>query len=287
MADGMHKGDTHQGKVAVITGGGRGFGKAFGTALAARGAHVVLADIDGAAAEAAAAEITGKGGNASAAACDVADEAAVAAVFGQVAERHGGIDILVNNAGLHSAAYNKPSAEIGIAGLRRLFDVNVIGVYICSLAARPAMSGRPGAAWTPRRRPGAAIVNISSSAAYANRAAYGVSKLAVRGATAQLAREFAADGIRVNAIAPGLIFTDTIRAELARDEVARVMGQQILPREGEEQDIVDALLFLVSPAASFVTGETLRVTGGFALSVLTSTVLLPALRGRNSSCEMP
>ena len=188
---------------------------------------------------------------------DVADEAGVAAVIGDVAERHGGLDILVNNAGLHSAAYNKPSAEIGIAGLRRLFDVNVIGTYICSLAARPAMSGRPGAA----------IVNISSSAAYANRAAYGVSKLAVRGVTVQLAREFAADGIRVNAIAPGLIFTDTIRAELPKDEAARVMGQQVLPREGEERDIVDALLFLVSPAASFVTGETLRVTGGFALSV--------------------
>ena len=190
--------------MAVITGGGRGFGKAFGTALAARGAHVVLADIDAAAAAAAAAEIAGKGGSASAAACDVADEAGVAAMIDEVTAEHGGIDILVNNAGLHSAAYNKPSAEIGIAGLRRLFDVNVMGVYICSLAARAAMSGRDGAA----------VVNISSSAAYANRAAYGVSKLAVRGVTAQLAREFAADGIRVNAIAPGLIFTDTIRAEL-------------------------------------------------------------------------
>ena len=249
--------DIHQGKVAVITGGGRGFGKAFGTALAARGAHVVLADIDGAAAEAAAAEIAGKGGSASSAACDVADEAGVAAMIGETAERHGGIDILVNNAGLHSAAYNKPSAELGIASLRRLFDVNVMGTYICSLAARQTMSGRVGAA----------IVNISSSAAYGSGTAYGVSKLAVRGLTAQLAREFAADGIRVNAIAPGLIFTDTIRSELAPEVVKRVMGQQILRREGEEQDIVDALLFLVSPAASFVTGETLRVTGGFALSV--------------------
>ncbi len=256
MTDGQ-QGDLHQGKVAVITGGGRGFGKAFGTALAARGAHVVLADIDAGAAEAAAAEIAAVGGSASAAACDVADEAGVAAMIDEIAATRGGIDILVNNAGLHSAAYNKPSADIGIAGLRRLFDVNVMGVYICSLAAAPAMSGRPGAA----------IVNISSSAAYANRAAYGVSKLAVRGVTVQLAREFAADGIRVNAIAPGLIFTDTIRAELSRDVVTQVMGQQILPREGEEQDIVDALLFLVSPAASFVTGETLRVTGGFALSV--------------------
>jgi NAD(P)-dependent dehydrogenase (short-subunit alcohol dehydrogenase family) len=185
--------EVHQGKVAVITGDGRGFGKAFGTALAARGAHVVLADIDGAAAVSGAAEIAGKGGSASGAACDVADEAGVAAMIGEAAAKHGGIDILVNNAGLHSAAYNKPSAEIGIAGLRRLFDVNVMGVYICSIAARQAMSGRDGAA----------MVNISSSAAYANRTAYGVSKLAVRGVTAQLAREFAADGIRVNAIAPG------------------------------------------------------------------------------------
>ncbi|HEX3963491.1 MAG TPA: SDR family oxidoreductase [Trebonia sp.] len=249
--------EVDQGKVAVITGGGRGFGKAFGTALAARGAHVVLADIDADAAETSAAEIAGNGGSASGAACDVADEAGVAAMVDEVTAKHGGIDILVNNAGLHSAAYNKPSAELGVAGLRRLFDVNVMGVYICSLAARPAMSGRDGAA----------IVNISSSASYANRAAYGVSKLAVRGVTTQLAREFAADGIRVNAIAPGLIFTDSIRAELPGDEAARVMGQQILQREGKERDIVDALLFLVSPASSFVTGETLRVTGGFALLV--------------------
>jgi NAD(P)-dependent dehydrogenase (short-subunit alcohol dehydrogenase family) len=252
MTDGVH-----QGKVALITGGGRGFGLAFGTALAERGAHVVLADIDGEAAAMAAARISGKGGSAWAVACDVADEAGVAAVLGEVSARYGGLDILVNNAGLHSAAYNKPSAELGLAGLRRLFDVNVLGVYICSLAARPAMSGRDGAV----------IVNLSSSAAYANRSAYGVSKLAVRGVTTQLAREFAADGIRVNAIAPGLIFTDTIRAELASEDKARVMGQQILSREGEERDIVDALLFLVSPAASFITGETLRVTGGFALSV--------------------
>ena len=132
MADG-----THRGKVALITGGGRGFGKAFGLALAARGAHVVLADIDGAAAASAAAEIANQGGSASGTVCDVADESGVATVVDAVAAEHGGIDMLVNNAGLHSAAYNKPSAEIGIAGLRRLFDVNVMGAYICSLAARP------------------------------------------------------------------------------------------------------------------------------------------------------
>ncbi|WP_460062979.1 SDR family NAD(P)-dependent oxidoreductase [Streptomyces sp. YKOK-I1] len=246
----------HDGKVALITGGGRGFGKAFGESLSALGAHVVLADIDGGAAAGAAAELTAKGLGATGIACDVADEAEVGAVVSQIVERHGGLDILVNNAGLH-AAYNKPFTELGLAGVRRVLDVNVMGTVICSLAAHEAMRGRPGAC----------IVNISSSAAYANRSVYGVSKLAVRGLTVSFAREFAADGIRVNAIAPGLILTDAVRAQLSPAEADRVLGEQILRQEGREQDIVDALLYLVSSRASFVTGETLRVTGGFALSV--------------------
>ncbi|MBK3566276.1 SDR family NAD(P)-dependent oxidoreductase [Streptomyces sp. MBT62] len=252
----MPEHDEHQGKVAFITGGGRGFGKAFGAALSARGAHVVLADIDGDAAKAAAAELTAAGGSLTGVACDVADEAAVEAVMDEVVARHGGLDILVNNAGLH-AAYNRPFAELGLTKVRRVLDVNVMGVVICSLAAQRAMRGRADAS----------IVNISSSAAYANRSIYGVSKLAVRGLTVSFAREFAADGIRVNAIAPGLIFTDTVRAELSEAEAKRVLGEQILQREGEERDIVEALLYLVSSKSSFVTGETLRVTGGFALSV--------------------
>ncbi|MET7680494.1 SDR family oxidoreductase [Streptomyces sp. NPDC005423] len=246
----------HEGKVAFITGGGRGFGKAFGAALARRGAHVVLADIDGDVAAAAAKELTAHGWSAAGVACDVSDETAVGAAIGEVAERHGGLDILVNNAGLH-AAFNRPFTELGLPAVRRVFEVNVMGVVICSLAAREAMSGRAGAS----------IVNISSSAAYANRTVYGVSKLAVRGLTVSFAREFAADGIRVNAIAPGLIFTEAVRAQLSAAEAERVLGEQILRQEGEEKDVVEALLYLVSSKASFVTGETLRVTGGFALSV--------------------
>ena len=244
----------HQGRAAVITGGGRGFGKAFGHALAALGARVVLADIDVEAAQAAAREI---GGDAEGAACDVTDEAQVADLVEDVTRRHGGIDILINNAGLHSQAYNAPMTVMGLAKVRRLFDVNVMGVITCALAARAAMSGRPGAS----------IINISSAAAYSCGTAYGASKLAVLGLTMTLAREFAADGVRVNGISPGLIFTDTIRAELSKESVTRVMGQQIVAREGEERDIVEAMLYLTSSRAAFVTGETLRVTGGFALSV--------------------
>ena len=146
----------HEGRTAVITGGGRGFGKAFGHALAARGAHVVLADIDGEAGEAAATEIRAAGGEASGFKCDVADESQVGAMVADVVARRGGIDILINNAGLHSAEYAEPMVQSGLAKLRRLFDVNVMGVIICTLAARSAMAGRPGAS----------IVNISSAAGY-------------------------------------------------------------------------------------------------------------------------
>jgi 3-oxoacyl-[acyl-carrier protein] reductase len=247
----------HEGRTAVITGGGRGFGKAFGHALAEHGAHVVLVDIDDAAGKQAAAEITAAGGEASAFAADVVDEEQISALVADVVARRGGIDILINNAGLHSAEYNVPMAVTGIAGLRRLFDVNLMGVITCTLLARPAMVGRPGAA----------VVNISSSAAYGCGTAYGVSKLAVRGVTMTSARELGPDGIRVNAIAPGLIMTDTIREELPADVVAMVRGQQILDVEGAEPDIVEAMLYLVSDRARFVTGETLRVSGGFTLSI--------------------
>ncbi len=247
----------HEGRTAVITGGGRGFGKAFGHALAARGAHVVLADIDSEAGEGAAAEIRASGGAASAIRCDVADETQVGAMIADVVARRGGIDILINNAGLHSAEFAVPMAKSGLPRLRRLFDVNVMGVIICTLAARSAMAGRPGAS----------IVNISSSAGYNCPTAYGVTKLAVRGLTITSARELGPDGIRVNAIAPGLMFTETIRKELPQALVKSVMEQQILKREGVEKDIVEAMLYLCSDRAAFVTGETLRVSGGLALSV--------------------
>jgi len=250
-------GTAQSGRTAVITGGGRGFGKAFGTALAAHGTHAVLVDIDGGAAESAAAGIRAAGGAATGLAGDVTDEARMKQIMTQVAAINGGVDILINNAGLHSHEYGQPILAMGLAKVRRLFEVNVIGVVACTLAAVPHMKGREGAS----------IVNISSSAAFMHGSAYGDSKLAVSGLTITFARELGPDGIRVNAIAPGLILTDTIAAELPIETKARVKAMQLLQDDGKEADIVEAMLFLTSPQARFVTGETLRVTGGMAAGV--------------------
>jgi len=244
------------GTTAVITGGGRGFGKAFGTALAAAGAHAVLIDRDGAAAEAAAASIRAAGNAATAYQGDVTDAARIEAIMADAATFNAGIDILINNAGLHSHEYSQPIIDMGIEKTRRLFDVNVTAVMICTLAARPFMAGRNNAS----------IVNISSSAAYLGfpAHAYGISKMAVAGLTVVFAGELAPDKIRVNAIAPGMIMTDTIRAELPEAVKQVAQGMQFLKIDGEEQDIVNAMLFLTSEKARFITGETLRVTGGAA-----------------------
>jgi NAD(P)-dependent dehydrogenase (short-subunit alcohol dehydrogenase family) len=245
------------GKTAVITGGGRGFGKAFGMALAAQSAHAVLVDIDGAVAEEAAAEIRAKGRAATGLAGDVTDEARMGEIMAQAAAIGGGIDILINNAGLHSDEYGQPIFKMGLAKVKRLFEVNVIGVITCTMAAAPHMKGRAGAS----------IVNISSSAGHMHGSAYGDTKLAVAGLTITFARELGPEGIRVNAISPGLMLTETIAAELPAETKARVKAMQLIDDDGKEEHIVDAMMFLTSSRAKFITGETLRVTGGMAAGV--------------------
>jgi 3-oxoacyl-[acyl-carrier protein] reductase len=246
------------GRTAVITGGGRGFGRAFGLALAARGAHAVQVDVDGTAAERVAEEIRGAGGSAEALVGDVTDEARMAEVMAQAAGARGGLDLLINNAGLHSEEYGKPILEMGLAKVKRLFEVNVIGTATCTLAALPFMQGRAGAN----------VINIASSAAHLSRGtAYGTSKLAIAGLTLTFATELGDQGIRVNAISPGLILTETIRSELSPANLTRAKGMQLMDADGAEADVVEAMLYLASDRARFVTGEVLRVTGGMAAGV--------------------
>jgi NAD(P)-dependent dehydrogenase (short-subunit alcohol dehydrogenase family) len=245
-------------KVAIVTGGGAGIGKAVAHGLASQDAAVTILNRTGANARRTADELTAKGGRAIGIECDVADEAAVAEGVSRTVEAFGGVDILVNNAALHSVAYNKGFGELGLTEVRRLFDVNILGVIICSLACRAPMVARGGGV----------ILNISSVGGYLNSTAYGVSKLAVRGITVSLAGEFSDDAIRVNGIAPGLIATEQVRGDVGERRIAdHVANSQKIKRIGQVEDIVEAALYLCSSRSGFVTGETLKVSGGYPLFI--------------------
>ena len=219
---------------------------------------MVIADIDGEAGEETAAELRTGGAEAIAVTCDVADEHQVDAAVAHAVDKLGGIDICINNAGLHLLHYNQPFSALDRSDLRQLFHVNVIGVVNCTVACRQSMAARGGGS----------VVNISSIASYLSTSPYAVSKLAVRGLTIALAAELAPDNIRVNAISPGLMATENALDGLPQEMVDDfVMNRQLVHRLGTMDDIVSMLLYLCSDEAGFITGETIRVSGGYPLSM--------------------
>jgi 3-oxoacyl-[acyl-carrier protein] reductase len=249
--------DGFVGRTAFITGAGAGIGLDMARRITSGGGNVIIADIDEPASRAAVAELGDE--HAVTVACDVADQRAVEAAVAAGAERFGGIDIVVNNAGLHLTKWNVPATVLDEDAWKLILGVNVIGVVNCARAARPHLA----------RGKSPAIVNLSSIAGTLSNTVYGVTKLAVRGLTVALATEFAPDGIRVNAIAPGAIASDNAVAELAEDDVINRMinDYQLIHRGGTTTDIVQAMEFLCTDRASFITGQTLQVSGGFPLYV--------------------
>ena len=245
-------------RVAFITGGAMGFGRAFGRALAAEGASVVIADIDPDAGAVEAEHLASEGHRALAVRCDVAAEEDVEAAVAAATEAFGGIDILINNAGRHLLKYNQPFSALPRDEVRTLFDVNVMGPINCTLACRPAMQARGGGV----------IVNVSSISGHLVTSPYGVSKLAVRGLTTAFASELAPDGIRVNAVSPGLTLTEAGLADFPESMIEDfVHNRQLVHRAGTMADTVSLVLFLCSDDASFITGETVKVSGGYPLGV--------------------
>ena len=247
------------GKVAIVTGGAQGLGASFAIALAAQGAKVVIGDL--LVADAVVAEIEAAGGSALAVKLDVCDAASVASCVARTIEAFGQVDILVNNAGLFTNLPIQPFTEISSESWDRVMAVNVRGTFECVKAVAPHMKARKGGK----------IVNIASGTAVKGTPGllhYVSSKGAVMSMTRALARELGDDGICVNNLSPGLTMSDNVRQNdnWNADIVARNISSRALKREAVADDLIGALLFLVSPASDFVTGQTLSVDGGSVMN---------------------
>jgi NAD(P)-dependent dehydrogenase (short-subunit alcohol dehydrogenase family) len=244
------------GKVAVVTGGARGIGRATATALAAAGAEVAILDRDARTAEATARAIHADGPAISAHAADVTDEAALERAFGTIVQHRGGVDILVNSAGigLRHAAVDHPLADWD-----KVVAVNLTGVFLCSrIAARTMISRRGGAIVNL-----ASIMGFSGGGIYPN-VSYQATKGAVVNMTRALAVEWASSGIRVNAVAPTWVRTNLTAPLLDQPGVMeRIAALTPMGRPATPEEIAHAILSLASPAAAMVTGHTLAVDGGF------------------------
>lgn len=241
-----------EGKVAVITGSGRGIGYASAVALAGEGARVVISDINPDAVARAAANLEQAGHDALGIVADVCDPEQVNALAEQTIRRFGGVDILVNNAGFTRDRY---LTKMPVEDWDAVVDTILKGAFYCTKAVLPSMIERR---W-------GRIINISSRAYLGNpgQTNYSSAKAGLIGFTRALAFEQGKFNITSNAIAPGMIETDLIR-EMSNYETLRAnaLARQPVPRMGRVDDIADAVLFLASERAGFITGETLHVTGG-------------------------
>jgi NAD(P)-dependent dehydrogenase (short-subunit alcohol dehydrogenase family) len=261
------------GQVALVTGAATGIGAAIAHTLAAAGAHVALADIDIAGAEQEAAALRQRGRKADAVHLDVTDEASARAGIDAAVSAGGALDVLVNNAG----SYHESGSIVdqSYASWRRAIAVNYEGVFLCSKPAAEHMVARGG---------GGAIVNISSVDGIVP--CLGTGYDSAKGALLQFTRSLAVDlaplGVRVNCVAPGNVPVETIRRMKAGElpplwdepsvatglmgPLARLRSANIpLGRRGEPEEIAHAVLFLASAAASYITGQTLVVDGGWTL----------------------
>ncbi len=239
------------GKVAIVTGGSQGIGRALADGLAAEGARIVIADLRGAE-QAAAAYAGGLGLT-----VDVADEAAVAAMVEETVERCGSLDVLINNAGLYASLEMRPFTEIPLDEWRQVMDVNVASMFLTCRAAVPVM----------REQGGGAIVNISSGTPFRGvpfLLHYVTSKGAIVAFTRALAKELGKDAIRVNCVAPGFTMSDGVREHPEVVEKLRdvSVAARTIQRDQVPEDVVGAVVYLAGSSSSFVTGQTIVIDGG-------------------------
>ncbi len=245
------------GRRALVTGGSRGIGKAIALTLASRGAAVAVNYAKGeAAAREVCAEIEAAGGTAIAVGFDVGDGSAVERGIKEVGDRLGGLDILVNNAGISIDALLLRAREEDWAELER---VNLRGTLLCCKAASRALL---------RAKTRGRIVNLTSvvgEQGNTGQTMYAMTKAGIIGLTKSLARELASRGVTVNAVAPGFIDTDMTGAVLSGELRDALIRQIPLGRVGAPSEVAEAVAFLASDAASYITGHVLRVNGGLLI----------------------
>jgi 3-oxoacyl-[acyl-carrier protein] reductase len=246
-------------KVAIVTGGGVGIGKAYAHGLAKEGAKVVVADIQDAEASKVAADIKQTGGEAMAVAVDVTSPEKTQAMAATALKQYGRIDVLVNNAGLYSALKKKNFMEIDAGEWDRVMAVNVKGLFLCVKAVYPAM----------KQQGKGKIINISSGTALSGTPYflhYVSSKAGVIGFTRALAREVGNDNICVNSIMPGLTISGANQeGVMTAEQLADRRKRRCFQRDQYPQDLVGTVIFLASDDSDFMTGQSISVDGGMNL----------------------
>jgi pyridoxal 4-dehydrogenase len=240
------------GQAALVTGAARGLGYAAARRLGEEGARVGLLDRDAEALTAAAEGLAAEGLHVRPYTVELTDEDAVQDAVAALLAAEGRIDVLVNNAGIYP---HRPFEDLTYGEWRRVLAVNLDSVFLCTHAVYPAM----------RDRGYGRIVNISSATffiGYPGLSAYVASKGGIIGFTRALASEAGRHGITVNAVTPGLVATEGVLGGEEADLFDEIVPQQALPRRGEPEDIAECIVYLASPAAGFITGQTINVDGG-------------------------
>lgn len=246
------------GKVVIVTGAGMNIGREYAQVLAAEGAKVVVADIVEDPGRETVDLIEKDGGTAAFVRTDVTDEASTVAMAAFAAEQYGSLDALVNNAGIWGGLEFEDPTEISLPLWEKVQSVNVTGMFLASRAVIPHLEAAGGGV----------IINQSSIGAYLGgpfMSHYCTSKGAVNALTRALARDLGDRNIRVNAIAPGVIGTQSTLTNVSEDFLDALEAQQCIKRKGGTEDLMGPLLFLLSDASQFVSGQVLVVDGGMIL----------------------